>query len=71
MKMRIMEVKKCVPRIVSCDPQERFPSETEHQFEVTKVYSITDSDGSESGIVICPTHLLAISAKLVYKTVAH
>jgi len=70
MKMRIVEVKKCVPIMVSCDPQEEFPSEMKHQFEVTKVYSMTDSDGSEFGIVICPAHLLPISAKLVYRSVA-
>jgi hypothetical protein len=70
MKMRTMEVKKCVPIIVDCDPQEKSSSGIKHQFEATKVYSMTDSDGSEFGIVICPTHLIPISAKLVYKSVA-
>ncbi len=69
--MRLMEIKKCVPITVSCDPREELPSEMKHEFEVNKVYSITDSDGSESGVVICPTHLLPISAKLVYKSVTH
>jgi len=68
--MRIIQVKKCVPTIVSCDPQGKFPSEMKHEFQTTKVYSITDSDGSESGVVICPTHLLPISGKLKYMSVA-
>ena len=70
-KMRTIEVKKCLPTSVSCNPQEKFPSELKHEFEATKVYSLTDSDGSESGIAICPTHLLLISAKLVYKSIGH
>ena len=71
MEIRIIEVRKCVPTKVRCDPQEKFPSEMRHQFEATKVYSITGSDGSESGIAICPTHLLPIPTKLVYKPAAH
>jgi hypothetical protein len=70
-KVRIIEVKKCHPTRVTCDPQEKFPSELKHEFEATKVYSVIYSDGSESGIAICPTHLFPISAKLVYKSVAH
>jgi hypothetical protein len=63
MKMRIMKVKKCVPKMVSCNRN--------HQFEATKVYSMTDSDGSEFGIVICPTHLHPIPANIEYTSVAH
>lgn len=64
-----MQVIKCRPTMVSCDPQEKFPSETKHQFEATKMYLMTDNDGSEFGIAICPTHLLPIPAKLVHGSV--
>jgi len=46
--------------MIICDPQEKFPLETKHQFEATKLYLITDNDGSEFGIVICPAHQLPI-----------
>jgi hypothetical protein len=63
-----MEVKKCFPTTVICDPQEEFPLETKHQFEATKLYLMTDNDGSEFGIVICPAHQLPISVKAVHSS---
>lgn len=63
-----IEVRKCVPTMVICDPQEELPSETKHQFEATRIYLITNSDGSEFGIVICPTHKLPISVRPVHRS---
>lgn len=57
----VMEVKKCPPTMIICDPQEKFPSETKHQFEATKLYLMTDNDGSEFGMVICPEHQFPIA----------
>lgn len=65
----VMEVRKCLPTTVVCDPQEELPLETKHQFEATKLYLMTDKDGSEYGIVICPEHQLPFSVKLVHSTV--
>jgi hypothetical protein len=70
MKRCILEVKKCLPTMIICDPQEKFPLETKHQFEATKLYLMTDNDGSEFGIVICPAHQLPISV-VVRRSVAH
>jgi hypothetical protein len=66
----VMEVKKCLPTMVVCDPQEEFPLETKHQFEANKLYLMTDKDGSEFGIVICPEHQLPISVEPVHSSVA-
>ncbi len=68
-KMRAsIEVRKCVPTIVICDPQEELPSEAKHRFEATKIYLMTNNPDSEFGIVICPIHHFPISVKLVHKT---
>ncbi len=64
----LLEVRKCVPTMVICDAQEELASEMKHQFEATKVYLMTNTDDSEFGIVICPTHHFPISVKLVHKT---
>ncbi len=68
MKMRTMQVRKCLPAVITCDPHEEFPLEPKHTFEVTKVYLMTDTDGSESGIVICPVHQLPISRRILHQT---
>lgn len=66
MRKRIMEVKKCLPTTIVCDPQEKLPLETKHEFETTKLYLMTYDDGSEFGIVICPTHQLLIPVEPVH-----
>jgi len=66
MKGRTMEVKKCFPTRISCDPHEKLPLETKHQFEATKLYLMTDSDDSEFGFVICPIHQLPIPVEPVH-----
>jgi hypothetical protein len=68
-KRALIEVRKCVPTMIICDPPEKFSLETKHQFEATKMYLMTDNNGSEFGIVICPTHQLPISVKPVHRSV--
>jgi hypothetical protein len=65
MKERKMAVKKIVLQKIWCEPEQQFPLETKHQFEATKVYLMSDSEGREDGIVICPTHQLPYSVTIV------
>jgi hypothetical protein len=65
LKDRKMDHKKIMPVEIECDPAEQFPLETKHKFEATKVYLMTDGEGREDAIVICPTHLLPIPVELV------
>lgn len=55
-----MDIKKIVPQRIWCDPAIVSPLESKHQFEATKVYLMTDSEGHEAAVVICPTHNLPI-----------
>ena len=67
-KRASIEVRKCVPTMIICGLQEELPLETKHQFEATKIYLMTNNDDSEFGIVICPTHQIPISAKIVHRS---
>lgn len=62
---RRMCVKQIVPQKLWCDPEKEFPLETKHQFDAVKVYLLTDGEGHESGLVICPTHNIPMPIEIV------
>jgi len=60
---RKMDVKKIVPQNLWCQPEN--PLEPKHQFPATKVYLLSDEEGHETAVVICPKHLQPIPVEAV------
>lgn len=69
--------KRILPAVIWCDPEkydvdrEEHPEhkvEPKHQFEATKVYLITEEDGAELAVVICPIHNLPIPVESIRRS---